>query len=84
MTATDVYWNYNDSVSITLRVLNNGNVSEDGNVTLYDAFYLVNKPRFEYINEGVAEVSGDCALAMHDAMYLAKHVLGKTGFEVLH
>jgi hypothetical protein len=86
--ATDIYGNYNDSTSITLRVLNNGDVSEDGDVTLYDAFYLarhvLGKPGFEYINKGVAEVSGDCALGMHDAMYLAKHVLGKPGFEILH
>ena len=88
VTATDIYGNHNDSTSIELRVLNNGDVSEDGAVSLYDAFYLarhvLGKPGFEEINWGVAEVSGDCELVLHDAMYLAKHVLGKPGFEILH
>jgi len=86
--ATDIYGNSNISVCVNLTVINNGDVNEDGSTTLYDAMYLakyvLDKPGFEIINEGVAEVSGDDSVSLYDAMYLAKYVLGKPGFEVLH
>jgi parallel beta-helix repeat protein len=87
--ASDICGNYNDSVRMQLIVINNGDVSEDGEVTLYDAFYLarhvLGKPGFEYINEGVAEASGDGPpLTLYDALYLAKWYLHKPGFERLH
>ena len=86
--ATDVFGNVNTSASIQLRVILNGDVSENGEVTLYDDMYLakhvLGKPGFETMNEGVGEVSGNGEVTLYDAMYLAKHVLGISGFEVLH
>ena len=86
--ATDVFGNVNTSASIQLRVILNGDVSENGEVTLYDDMYLakhvLGKPGFETMNEGVGEVSGNGEVTLYDAMYLAKHVMGESGFEVLH
>lgn len=86
--ATDIFGNVNTSVSIPLIVILNGDVSEDGNVTLYDVMYLrkhiLGKPGFETMTEGVGEVSGNGEVSVYDAMYLAKHVVGEAGFEVLH
>lgn len=36
------------------------------------------------MTESVGEVSGDGELSIHDAVYLAKHVLAIHGFEQLH
>jgi hypothetical protein len=86
--ATDVFGNVNTSVSVQLKVILNGDVSENGEVTLYDSLYLGNyffgKPEFETMNEGVGEVSGNGQVTLYDAMYLAKHVMGESGFEVFH
>ena len=86
--ATDVFGNVNRSASVQLRVILNGDVSENGGVTLYDDMYiakhLLGKPGFETMNEGVGEVSGNGWVTLYDAMYLAKHVMGESGFEVLH
>lgn len=86
--ATDVYGNSNTSVSIAINILKNGDVSENGEVTTYDAMYLakhvIGVEGFEEMVEGVADVSGDCDVSVYDAMYLAKHVIGIEGFEVLH
>ena len=86
--ATDIFGNVNASVSIQLTVILNGDVSENGNVTLYDAMYLgkhvLDKPGFETMNEGIGEVSGNNEVTLYDAMYLSKHVLGESGFEILH
>jgi len=69
-------------------VIQNGDVSENGNVTLYDAMYLakhvLGKPGFETMNEGIGEVSGNNEVSLYDAMFLAKHVMGESGFEILH
>ncbi|RLJ06792.1 MAG: hypothetical protein DRP16_04630 [Candidatus Aenigmatarchaeota archaeon] len=86
--ATDIFGNVNASVSIPLMVIQNGDVSENGNVTLYDAMYLakhvLGKPGFETMNEGIGEVSGNNEVSLYDAMFLAKHVMGESGFEILH
>ena len=85
--ATDIYGNYNDTVSITLVVIKNGDVSGNNVVDLYDAMYLakwkLGQEGFDVINERVAEVSGSCAVDLYDAMYLAKWKLGQEGFDVL-
>ena len=86
--AIDAFGNVNTSVSIPLIVILNGDVSNNGEVTLYDATYLANhildKPGFETMNERVADVSGNGAVTFYDAMYLSKHVLAEYGFEILH
>ena len=86
--ATDAFGNVNSSVSIPLTVIRNGDVSENGEVTLYDATYLanhiLNKPGFETMNERVADVSGNGLVTFYDAMYLSKHVLAEFGFGILH
>ena len=85
--ATDAFGNVNSSVSIPLTVIQNGDVSENGEVTLYDATYLanhiLNKPGFETMNTRVADVSGNGLVSFYDAMYLSKHILAESGFEVL-
>ncbi|MCK5217703.1 MAG: fibronectin type III domain-containing protein [Methanosarcinales archaeon] len=86
--AVDTFGNVNTSVSIPLTVILNGDVSSNGNVTLYDASYLanyiLNKPGFETMNEHVADVSGNGVASFYDAMYLSKYVLAESGYEVLH
>ena len=86
--ATDIFGNVNTSVKTPLLVILNGDVSENGEVSLYDAMYLakhvLGKPGFEIMNEGVGEVSGNGVVTLYDAMYLSKHVLGEKGFEKLH
>jgi len=86
--ATDIFENVNTSVTISLIVILNGDVSDNGEVTLYDSMYLakhvLGKPGFETMNERVGEVSGNSEVTLYDAMYLSKHVLGESGFETLH
>jgi len=86
--ATDIFGNVNTSVSIQLEVILNGDVSENGEVSLYDALcirkYVFGKPGFETSNERVGEVSGNGVVTLFDSMYLSKHVFGESGFEVLH
>jgi hypothetical protein len=86
--ATDIFGNTNTSVNIPLIVILNGDASENGEVSLYDAMYLakhvLGKTGFETMNVRVGEVSGNSEVTLYDAMYLAKHVLGETGFETLH
>jgi|GEM_PF-633943 len=86
--AMDIFGNVNASVNIPLIVIKNGDVSENGEVTLYDAMYLASyilgKPGFETMNENIVEVSGNGETTLYDAMYLAKHVLGESGFVALH
>lgn len=85
--ATDAFGNVNSSISIPLTVILNGDVSENGEVTLYDATYLanhiLNKPGFETMNVQVADVSDNGLVTFYDAMYLSKHVLAEFGFGVL-
>lgn len=85
--ATDIFENVNTSVSIPLVVILNGDVSENGEVSLYDAMYIrkyvIEKPGFETMKERVGEVSGNGALTVFDSMFLSKHVYGETGFEKL-
>lgn len=86
--ATDIFGNVNTSVNIPLIVILNGDVSENGEVSLFDAMYLakhvLGKPGFETMNDRVGEVSGNSEVTLYDAMYLSKHVLGESGFETLH
>ena len=86
--AIDAFGNVNTSVSIPLIVILNGDISNNGEVTLYDATYfanhILNKPGFETMNERVADVSGNGAVTFYDAMYLSKHVLAEYGFGILH
>jgi len=86
--ATDIFGNVNASVNIPLIVILNGDVSENGEVDIYDTMYLakhvLGKPGFETMTESVGEVSGNGVVTLYDAMYLSKHVLGESGFETLH
>ena len=86
--AVDTFGNVNTSVDIPLIIIKNGDVSENGEVTLYDAMYLarhtMGKPGFETMNENIGDVSGNSAVTLYDAMYLAKHVMAESGFDVLH
>ena len=86
--AVDTFGNANTSVDIPLIIIKNGDVSENGEVTLYDAMYLarhtMGKPGFETMNEKIGDVSGNSAVTLYDAMYLAKHVMAESGFDVLH
>ncbi|MEA2032120.1 MAG: dockerin type I domain-containing protein [Euryarchaeota archaeon] len=65
----------------------NGDVNDDGEVTLSDAMYLakhvIGITGFEDIVEAAADVNGNGEIEISDAMYLAKHVLGIPGFEEL-
>ncbi|MGP8323186.1 MAG: dockerin type I domain-containing protein [Methanosarcinaceae archaeon] len=85
--AVDIFGNVNTSVDIPLIIMKNGDVSENGEVTLYDAMYLaryiMGKPEFESIYENIGEVSGNSAVTLYDAMYLGKHVMAESGFDVL-
>ncbi|MEA3281424.1 MAG: cohesin domain-containing protein [Euryarchaeota archaeon] len=86
--ATDVFGNVNTSVSVQLKVILNGDVSENCEVALYDSMYLgkhlFEKPGFEVMGAGIGEVSGNGQVTLYDAMYLAKYVMGESGFEMLH
>jgi len=86
--ATDIFENVNTSVSIPLTVIQNGDVSNNGEVGLYDSLYIrkyvLGKPGFETINERIGEVSGNGMVSLYDSMYLIKHVLEETGYEMLH
>jgi hypothetical protein len=85
--ATDIFENVNTSVSIPLTVILNGDVSENGDVSLYDTMnirkYVIESPGFETINERVGEVSGNGAVSVFDSMFLSKHVFGEPGYEML-
>ena len=86
--ATDIFGNVNNSVGIPLIIILNGDVSNNGEVGLYDTLYIrkyvIGKSGFETMNEMVGEVSGNEVLTLYDSMYLSKHVLAETGFEILH
>jgi hypothetical protein len=85
--ATDIFENVNTSVSIPLTVILNGDVSENGEVSLYDSMnirkYVIESPGFETMNERVGEVSGNGAVSVFDSMFLSKHVFGESGYEIL-
>jgi len=87
VSAVDALGNVNMSVAIPLVVILNGDVSENGEVTVYDAMYIVkhilNRPGFEMMNDGIGEVSGNGVVTSYDAMYLAKHIATELGFELL-
>jgi PKD repeat protein len=88
VTAADRIGGTNASVAVPLVVVRNGDVNEDGRVTLYDATVLarsrIGVPGYAVNTPAVGDVTGDGFLSLADAMYLAKHILGLPGFEVLH
>ena len=88
VSAVDTLGNVNMSVTIPLTVILNGDVSENGEVTLYDAMYIakhiLNRPDFEIMNDAIADVSGNGAVTSYDGMYLGKHISTEAGFELLH
>lgn len=85
--AVDTFGNVNTSVDIPLIIIKNGDVSENGDVTLYDAMYLarhtMGKLGFETVKDNICEVSGNGGVTLYDAMYLAKHVMAESGFDIL-
>ena len=88
VSAVDALGNANMSVAIPLTIMLNGDVSENGEVTAYDAMYIakhiLNRPGFEIMNDRIGEVSGNGVITSYDAMYLAKHIATELGFELLH
>jgi hypothetical protein len=87
VSAADVLGNVNISVAIPLTIMLNGDVSENGAVTVYDAMYItkhiLNRPGFEMMNDRIGDVSGNGAVSSYDAMYLARHIATVSGFELL-
>ena len=85
--AVDIFGNVNTSTNIQVVIVKNGDVSKNGDVTLYDAMYLarhiMGKSGFESMNENIGEVSGNGAVTLYDAMYLAKHIMDESGFGAL-
>ena len=85
--AVDIFGNVNTSTNIQLVIVKNGDISKNGDVTLYDAMYLarhiMGKSGFETMDENIGEVSGNDAVTLYDAMYLAKHIMDESGFGVL-
>ena len=83
---TDEWGNWNVT-QIHLSVWENGDVSGNGKITLYDATYLakwyLNIPGYENIYENVGDVSGNGKITLYDATYLAKWYLNMNGYEVL-
>jgi len=83
---TDEWGNWN-LTQINLDVWENGDVSGNGKVTLYDATYLakwyLNIPGYENLYENVGDVSGNGKVTLYDATYLAKWYLNIPGYEVL-
>jgi len=84
---------FNNSVSIDLLVMKNGDVQPyegDGEVDFtHDALYLVrytkNVPGYEGIRDTIADVTGDGEVDFtHDALYLVRHTKNVPGYEVLH
>ena len=88
VSAVDALGNVNMSVAIPLTIILNGDVSENGEVTVYDAMYIakhiLNRSGFGMMNDGIGEVSGNGVVTSYDAMYLAKHIATELGFELLH
>ena len=88
VSATDIFENANTSVSIQLTAVLNGDVSMNGEVSIFDASYIrkymFGKTGFEMMDECVGEVSGNGVVSLYDSMYLSKHVLGEVGYETLH
>ena len=86
--AEDMFGNINTSISIPLTVVQNGDVSENGNLTMFDAMYMVKhllgKHDFEMMHEAIGEVSGNGIVSTYDAMYLAQHVIGESEYAPLH
>lgn len=85
--ATDIHGNSNTSVCISLTVMTNGDVNEDGTLNFGDVTYLANNvvgtTGYESMEESVAEVNGDTLVNFGDVTYLANHVVGTTGYELL-
>jgi hypothetical protein len=78
VTAIDIYGKSNNSVSIPLTVMRNGDTTGNGVVTIADAMLLANHVsypgRYSISSEFVADVSGDGGVNIADAMLLANHV----------
>ncbi|MDY6965769.1 MAG: cohesin domain-containing protein [Halobacteriota archaeon] len=88
VSATDVYGNSNESVSIELEVIENGDVNRDGESNLGDGKHLANNallvPGYEVIEDVASEVNGDGSINLDDGLYLINHALSVSGYEILH
>jgi parallel beta-helix repeat protein len=88
--ATDIYGHSNTSVVISLTVVKNGDVNNDGEVDyMGDAVYLLrhtrNMPGYEAVLDGIADVTGDGKVDfVNDAVYLVRHTTNTPGYEILH
>lgn len=85
--ATDIHGNSNTSLCISLTVMTNGDVNEDGTLNFGDVTYLANNvvgtTGYESMEDSVAEVNGDTLVNFGDVTYLANHVVGTAGYELL-
>jgi hypothetical protein len=85
--ATDQKGASNNSMSIELLVMKNGDVDENGATNLDDASYLANwalhVPGYDLVPE-VADVDGSGAANLDDAIYLANYAMFVPGYETLH
>jgi hypothetical protein len=84
--ATDIYGKSNTSVCINLTVMNNGDVSSDGETDSWDCTYLARSiagiPGYTMVDE-VADVSGDSEADSWDCTYLARHIAEIPGYDKL-
>jgi hypothetical protein len=88
ITATDVHGNSNTSAGISLTVVRNGDVNSDGEVDYFGDVvhlirYLGGVSGFD-VTEGIADVTGDDVVNDSDVTYLANHIYGVAGYEILH
>jgi hypothetical protein len=86
--ATDFYGHSNSSICITLTVMKNGDVDENGVVNLNDGIYIANyallvpgyvlKPQLADVDESHGPPN------LNDGIYLANHALFVPGYGELH
>jgi hypothetical protein len=86
--ATDIYGHSNTSVCITLTVMKNGDVDENGAVNLDDGIYIVNYalmvPGYDLI-QGLADLDENHGPPnLDDGIFLVNHALMVPGYDILH
>jgi len=77
VTATDIYGKSDDSVSISLTVMRNGDITGNDVVSITDAMLLSNYisyPGYAISSEFVADVSNDGNVTVGDALLLENYV----------
>ncbi|MDN7024301.1 hypothetical protein FGU65_05240 [Methanoculleus sp. FWC-SCC1] len=76
-----------NTTTIPVTVIRNGDVNEDGTVTIADAAYLARHllgvPGYENMTKPAGDVSGDGRITMYDALFIARHITGQQEFAEL-